>query len=209
MKKFLAILGVAFTITGCGGGDSDSGFFWDGFINNGLIQWRCRDASNGQFAITMACSNEKVNDNRWPTDGVPRETNLWARGVPIQTVCRDQMAAFPNASFYSRVNMSDLPKFRYQGRLIKLEYDSSLGGILLWSGVGYLYQVDKILGMSEIIEWQNFWNSQNDTSIVWKKDNSNWIVWLIQAPRSNTGIYPAKCAAYSMENGVFKGLRVF
>ena len=94
MKK--ALLALALTasafLTGCGGGGSDDGFYWDGFAPG--PQWRCRDSSNGQFANNWMCADQKVGDWKWPTDGIPRETNLWFKGVAISTICESNINKF-------------------------------------------------------------------------------------------------------------------
>ena len=205
MRTLFATMAVTFlTACGSGGGEegNGSGYHWDGFIAHGTIEWRCRDASNGQFIENAMCNDQKVNDNKWPTEGVPRETNLWARGVSIETVCKDQMAKVPFASQYKRVSIQTLPQFYYKGTIMRDEWYPHRG----WAT--YHYSINRMINISEIINWQYYWNYQNDSSISWQKDENDWIVWLIKAPRANTGIYPAQCVALSMENGVYNS-RVF
>jgi hypothetical protein len=174
MKKTLivALMTALTALTGCGGGgsdQSDSGYFWDGFLEGGT-QWRCRDASNGQFIQNMYCSDLKVGDWKWPTAGVPLETNSWYRGVSFEVICKEKMDAYKASKGpFTRVSISNIQ-------------------------------------MNLNINYQNFWNANNDMEIAWKKDDFNWIVWMIQAPRSLNGIYPAKCVGYVMDNGNFKGL---
>lgn len=64
-----AVVVVAAMIGGAGDGYdySDSGYAWDQFYSSyGILTWRCRDKSNGEFANNSNCSDKIKLDNTWP-----------------------------------------------------------------------------------------------------------------------------------------------
>ena len=182
MKKTLLALTASAFLTGCGGGGDagDSGFFWDGFFAGGL-QWRCRDASNGQFTDSHMCADQKVNDLKWPTDGVPATTSLWYKGAAIQSVCAESIA----------------------------RYIASESGPYTWKRNDNDIISDTLskLGITYHVDASQFWNQSDAAarSYTYKFDDNNWAVFVIQAP-INVGLVPAQCRAFLKDNGSFKGL---
>lgn len=177
MKKFFAVITSAILV-GCGSGGDDEGFFWDGFNNFGQVQWSCRDANNGQFAANWMCADQKVNDHKWPTDGVQRETNLWFKGVSIRTICKESIEKFlfSNKGTYVRTEQSGI-------------YVPGLG-----------YQDDAV--------YSQHWNQSANASwsMLYKFDENNWAVFVIRA-KNTADFWPAECRAYVMNNGTYEGYK--
>jgi hypothetical protein len=184
MKKTLLALSLTASafLTGCGGGGDagDSGFFWDGFLEGGT-QWRCRDASNGQFTNNWMCADQKVNDLKWPTDGVPATTSQWYKGAAIQSVCAESIA----------------------------RYVASESGPYTWKRNDNDIISDTLskLGITYHVDTSQFWNQSDAAarSYTYKFDDNNWAVFVIQAP-TNVDFFPAQCRAFLKDNGSFKGL---
>lgn len=174
---------LIFTLVGCGGGNKDEedyGFYWDGFLNYG-IQWRCRDASNGQFTANWMCANQKVNDLKWPTSGVPLTTNRWFKGAAIHSICEDSIKRYitSKVGYYTfKQNNNDM-------------ISDTLSN----------------LGVNIQINTSQFWNQSDGAarSITYYFDNDNWAVFVIQAP-TQFDFYNAECKAFLKDNKVYKGM---
>ena len=178
MKKTLLALSLTASafLTGCGGG-GDAGFYWDGFFSGGL-QWRCRDSSNGQFVNNWMCADQKVGDRKWPTDGIPLETNLWLQGVSISKICESSINKFV----------------------------MSRTGQYTWKTYGDIQPILRNQGISANIDYSQFWNQSDSAalSILYKFDEKNWALFTIRA-KSRTDFYPAWCQTFLMEEGIYKG----
>jgi hypothetical protein len=212
----LISLAVATLLTGCGGGGNpetasvavpvvvvdagtslitvpsldlpvkNNGMFWDGFIE-GVTQWQCRDSNTNKITYNHLCADQKVNDLKWPTAGVPATTNLWYRGAAIQSVCAENITRYVT----SRAGQP------YTWKKNENDITNTLAEL------GIIYHVVE----------SGFWsqlegvNVSTARSYTYKYDDNNWAVFVIHAP-TYADFFPAQCRFFQKENGVFKALFV-
>ena len=229
MKKTLFALSLTASafLTGCGGGggDSNPGWDWDGFLVSGSTQWRCRDIGNGQFAPDHACTGLPKTDQRWPTVGVvPVPGGGWTKGVEISKVCAGPMEDYKikmqsvqsiHALDYKSIGVNT-PMPIVDGVITKSYIDI---GDALWEAAPYV-ATTKPRGLSVngtvYFSWDlpypntqppaplhntDYWREANTgtIAIMWKKSDFHWVVWVIR---------DGKCGSFNMENGNYKGLTV-
>lgn len=161
----------------------NNGMFWDGFIE-GTTQWRCRDSSNDKITFTHLCADQKVNDLKWPTAGVPATTTLWFQGAAIQSVCAENITRYVTSRAGQQYTWKKNDNDKISDTLASL---------------GIIYHVDV----------SDFWTQidGNARSYTYKYDDNNWAVFVIHAS-AYTDFFPAQCRFFQKENGVFKALFV-